>query len=68
MMTNQRAVILTPFAKLTGDDLQWATERAAIREFDSGQPREEAERKAAYELAYIKAGRELPSNFEVRHT
>jgi len=63
-----KPVTLTPFVALTGDERDHATERAAIREFDGGQPRPEAERKAAYELAYYRAGRELTADFESRYS
>lgn len=62
-----KPVTMRPFSALTGDDLETATERAAIREFDGGQSRAEAERKAAYEMAYAKAGRPLPHDFESKH-
>jgi hypothetical protein len=60
-----KPVIIKPFATLTGDELEIATERAAIREFDAGQPREYAEAQAAKEVAYMRAGRALPENFEL---
>jgi len=60
----QKPVILSPFAYLIGDEKEHAIERAAIREFDGGQLRPYAESQAAKEIAYRRAGRQLPDNFE----
>lgn len=63
-----KPVIVRPFASLRGDDLEFANERAGIREFDGGQSREYAEMQAAVELAYAKAGAALPSDFDAELT
>ncbi len=60
----QKPVILSPFAYLIGDEKEHAIERAAIREFDGRQLRPYAESQAAKEIAYRRAGRELPDNFD----
>jgi hypothetical protein len=60
-----KPVIISPFSTLTGDELEIAAERAAIREFDGGQPREYAESQAAKEVAYMRAGRRIPDNLDL---
>ena len=60
----QKPVILSPFAYLIGDEKEHAIERAAIREFDGRQSRPYAESQAAKEIAYRRAGRPLPDNFD----
>lgn len=57
-------VIYKPFAMLSGDDLEFAAERAGIREFQGGQSRVYAEKQAAAELAHYKAGAPLPADFD----
>ena len=57
-------VIYKPFAMLSGDDLEFAAERAGIREFQGGQSRIYAEKQAAAELAHYKAGAPLPADFD----
>ena len=64
MTENRKPVILAPFAYLIDDEKEHAIERAAIREFDGKQTRLYAESQAAKEIAYRRAGRELPENFE----
>lgn len=64
MTENRKPVILAPFVYLIDDEKEHAIERAAIREFDGGQTRLYAESQAAKEIAYRRAGSELPDNFE----
>jgi len=61
---NRKPVILSPFMYLIGDEKEHAIERAAIREFDGRQLRPYAESQAAKEIAYRRAGRPLPDNFD----
>ena len=61
---NSKPVILSPFVYLIGDEKEHAIERAAIREFDGRQTRLYAESQAAMEIAYRRAGRPLPANFD----
>ena len=59
-----KPVIFQPFAMLSGDDLEFAAERAGIREFEGRQSRVYAEKQAAAELAHYKAGAPLPADFD----
>lgn len=56
---NRHAMIVIPkLETLSGYDLEFVNERAGIREFDGGWPREVAEAEALVDFAYFRAGKE----------